>query len=184
MAEFATLRDALVEELKDLYSAEQQLLQALPKMEKRVSNDDLKEAFRAHLDETKQQVDRLNQIAHALGTKLTGKVCVAMQGLIEEANQAMQQKVDNEDLVDTMLVSCAQRIEHYEIAGYGTARAISDALGEEEIADLLDRTLAEESAADEKLSAISEEDLLPELARLDTESEEAEEEGEGAGARE
>lgn len=182
MAELATLRDALVEELKDLYSAEQQLLQALPKMEKRVSNEDLKEAFRSHLDETKQQVDRLNQIAHALSTKLTGKVCVAMQGLIEEANQAMQQKVENEDLIDTMLVSCAQRIEHYEIAGYGTARAISDALGEEEIADLLDRTLAEESAADEKLSAISEEDLLPELARLDTESEE--EEGEGAGARE
>jgi ferritin-like metal-binding protein YciE len=109
-----------------------------------------------------------------------------MQGLIEEANQTIQRESDNEDLIDTIVVSCAKRIEHYEIAGYGTARAISDALGEEEIADLLDRTLAEESAADEKLSGIFEESLLPKLARLDTESEEEqeEEEGEGASARE
>jgi ferritin-like metal-binding protein YciE len=175
MAGLATLRDALVEELKDLYSAEQQLLQALPKMEKRVSNEGLKEAIRSHIDETKQQVDRLNQIAHALHTKLTGKVCVAMQGLIEEANQTMQRDGSNDDLVDAVLVSCAQRIEHYEMAGYGAARAISDALGEEEIADLLDRTLAEESAADEKLTAIVKEDLLPELARLGSQIEEHEE---------
>jgi ferritin-like metal-binding protein YciE len=184
MTELATLRDALVEELKDLYSAEQQLLQALPKMERRVSNDDLKDAFRSHLAETKQQVDRLNQIAHALHTKLSGKVCVAMQGLIEEGNQTMQQDGQNEDLLDVVLVGCAQRIEHYEIAGYGAARAIADALGEEEIADLLDRTLAEESAANEKLSAIAEEDLLPELARLDSEMQDEEgEEGAGAEAK-
>ncbi len=179
MAELATLRDALIEELKDLYSAEQQLLQALPKIEKRVSSDDLKKALRSHIDETKQQVDRLNQIAHALSTKLTGKVCVAMQGLIEEANQTMQHDGRNQDLLDAILVGCTQRIAHYEIAGYGSARAISDALGEEEIADLLDRTLAEESATDERLSAILEEDLLPGLAQSYTESEEEGEEGRG-----
>jgi len=167
MTQVTTLRDALVEELKDLYSAENQVLQALPKMEKQVSNAGLKKAFRVHIDETKQQVDRLNQIAHALDTKLTGKVCVAMKGLIEEADHTLQRDGRSEELLDAILVGCAQRIQHYEIATYGAARAISDALGEEEIADLLDRTLAEETATDERLSAIIEEEILPDLARME-----------------
>ena len=169
MVELSTLRGALIEELKDLYSAEQQILQTLPKMLEWASNNDLKSVFQANINETREQVNRLEQIAHAVESKLSGKTCQAMRGLLEEVRQTMDTDSDNEELLDALLVGSAQRVKHYEIAAYGAARAIADALGEEEIADLLDKSLAEESATDERLSAIIEEDILPDLARIDSE---------------
>jgi ferritin-like metal-binding protein YciE len=155
-----TLKDVLLDELRDLYSAETQLLKALPKMEKRATSKELKEAIKSHLEETEEQVNRLDKIAAIMDEKLTGKTCKAMKGLIEEGKELLEEESDNPSLIDALIIGAAQRVEHYEIAGYGTARAIAEALGEDKIASILQQTLDEESAADEKLSAISEEEVL------------------------
>src|SRR5207237_9972105 len=137
-----TLEDLLHHELKDLYSAENQLLKALPKMAKAASHEELVTAFETHLEETKGQVERLDKIAEQLGKKLTGHKCKAMEGLIEEGADLIDE--DAEDSVrDAGLIGAAQRVEHYEIAGYGTARALATRLGHEDIADLLGETLEE-----------------------------------------
>lgn len=160
MPKLTSLDKVLEDELKDLYSAENQLLKALPKMAKKASTPSLKEAFTNHLEETRGQVDRLQQVGGMLGIKLSGKVCKAMQGLVEEGKEVIEADSDNKALIDVLLIGAAQRVEHYEIAGYGTARAIAEKLGRREVAQLLQATLDEESAADEKLTAISEGEVL------------------------
>src|SRR6476659_5191144 len=150
----------LEEELKDLYSAESQLLKALPKMAKAASNEMLSEAFLAHLEETKGQVERLDSIGKELGIKLTGKKCKAMEGLIEEGKEILDMDGLG-SLIDAALIGAAQRVEHYEISGYGTARTLAEHLGHTEVARLLEQTLDEEAAADKKRTKISMEQVLP-----------------------
>jgi ferritin-like metal-binding protein YciE len=150
-----SLQDLLVQELKDLYSAEAQIVKALPKMAKAASSEELRTAFEEHLEETKKQVERLDQIFERLGTPGRGKKCKGMEGLLEEGKEVIEQ--DGDDMVkDAALIAAAQHVEHYEIAGYGCARTFASLLGHEEIAELLQKTLDEESAADKKLTEIAE----------------------------
>jgi ferritin-like metal-binding protein YciE len=150
-----TLNDLLHHELKDLYSAENQLVKALPKMAKAATNADLKAGFEEHLQQTKGHVERLDQIGEQLGLKLTGHKCKAMEGLIEEGAELIGE--DAEDSVrDAGLIGAAQRVEHYEIAGYGTARALAQKLGHDDVADILGETLEEEKATDAKLTELAE----------------------------
>jgi ferritin-like metal-binding protein YciE len=155
-----TLSKLFEDQLKDIYSAESQILKALPKMAKKASSDELKEAFTGHLQETKQQVERLNEIAEILGRKLSGKKCKAMEGLIAEGAEVLESEGPG-PVIDAALIAAAQRVEHYEIAAYGTARALAELLGHGDMVKLLQETLDEESAADEKLSGISLDEVLP-----------------------
>lgn len=156
---FESLSDVMEDQLKDLFSAESQLIKALPKMAKRASSPELKDAFTNHLRETEGHVDRLNTISKSLGTRLGGKKCKAMEGLIEEGKEVIDE--DGEpNLIDAALIGAAQRVEHYEMAAYGTARAMAEKLGHSDIVDLLQQTLDEEKAADEKLTQIAEEEVL------------------------
>jgi ferritin-like metal-binding protein YciE len=158
-----TLQDLFVQELKDLYSAETQLVKALPKMAKAATHEDLKAGFEEHLEETKGHVSRLDRIGEQLGCKLTGHTCKAMQGLIKEGGELISE--DAEDSVrDAGLIGAAQRVEHYEIAGYGTARALAKCLGHDDAADLLGETLEEEKATDEKLTELAESAINAEAA--------------------
>jgi ferritin-like metal-binding protein YciE len=150
----------LENELKDLYSAESQLVKALPKMAKAASTAGLKKAFTSHLAETKGQVERLRKVGDLLDMKLTGKKCKAMEGLIEEGKEVLDAD-GPEAVIDAALIAAAQRVEHYEISGYGTARALAEHLGQPQAAKLLQLTLDEESAADEKLTKISLGEVLP-----------------------
>ncbi len=150
-----TLDDLLHHELKDLYSAETQLVKALPKMAKAATHEDLKASFEQHLEETNIHVERLEQIAEQIGAKLTGHTCKAMAGLVEEGSDLISE--DAEDNVrDAGLIGAAQRVEHYEIAGYGTAVALARQLGHDEIADILEETLEEEKETDAKLTDLAE----------------------------
>ena len=155
------LSDGFREELKDLYSAEQQLLKALPKMEKKATDPKLKQALMAHLAETEGQIERLDEIAGILEEKLTGKTCKAMQGLLEEGKEVLENDSDNCGLIDTLLIGAARRVEHYEIAAYSTTCAIARTLGETEICKLLEMTLKQETNADSKLLGILESTVLP-----------------------
>lgn len=149
-----TLQDLLVEELKDLYSAESQLIRALPKMAAAASSEELRDAFESHLEETQHQLERLDQIFERLELKPGRKKCKAMEGLIEEGKDTIAE--DAEPMVhDAALIAAAQRIEHYEIAGYGCAKAFALMLDDQETADLLDESLQEEAAADEKLTEVA-----------------------------
>ena len=159
-----TLEDLFHHELKDLYSAENQLLKALPKMAKAATNAELKAGFEEHLEQTKGQVERLEKIGKSLGKALTGHKCKAMEGLVEEGAELISE--DAEDSVrDAGLIGAAQRVEHYEIAGYGTARALATRLGHEDFATLLGETLEEEKATDEKLTALAESAVNEEAER-------------------
>jgi len=150
-----SLRDALVEEIKDLYNAEKQLTKALPKMAKGATSDELREAFESHLEETEGHVTRLERVFELLDEKPRGKHCAGIAGIIEEGSDMMEE--DAEDAVmDAALIAGAQRAEHYEIGAYGTVIAWAEALQLSEVVELLNETLAEEKAADEKLSAIAE----------------------------
>ncbi len=151
---FATLNDLYLEQLKDLHSAETQLIKALPKMAKAASSPELKAAFTAHLEETKEQLERLDQISEKLGKKLTGHTCAAMKGLIEEGSEWMEEDAEPE-VMDAGLIAAAQRVEHYEMAGYGTVHNFAQLLGEDEAAKLLAETLQEEGAADKKLTTLA-----------------------------
>lgn len=150
-----SLHDALVHELQDLHSAETQLVKALPKMVKNSSHEDLSAAFQAHLEETKEHVDRLEEALKALGATTGREKCKGMEGLIAEAGKILEEDAP-ESVRDALIISAAQKVEHYEIAGYGTARTFAEILGEEDVVALLDETLDEESAADEKLTEIAE----------------------------
>jgi ferritin-like metal-binding protein YciE len=149
-----TIDQLLVEELKDIYDAEKQLVKALPKMAKAASDSQLKEAFNTHLEETKGHVERLNEVFAAIGVKAAGKPCAAMKGLVAEGGEAMEFDAD-EGLRDAVIIGAAQRVEHYEMAAYGTARALAEHLGNTEVVDLLQQTLDEEKEADEKLTTIA-----------------------------
>jgi ferritin-like metal-binding protein YciE len=155
MADTNPLEELLVDELKDIYSAENQIVKALPKMAKRVSSPELKRAFERHLEETRRQVERLDQIGEALEIKLTGKKCKGMEGLIEEGKEIMEEDFD-ENAIDAGLIGAAQKVEHYEIAAYGTARTHAMLLGYNKVARLLQQTLNEEGATDKKLTQLAE----------------------------
>jgi ferritin-like metal-binding protein YciE len=149
------LEELLVDELKDIYSAESQIVKALPKMAKAASSPELKRAFERHLEETRRQVERLDQIGDTLEIKLTGKKCRGMEGLIEEGKEIMVEDLD-ENAIDAGLIGAAQKVEHYEIAAYGTARTHATLLGYNKIARLLQQTLNEEGATDKKLTQLAE----------------------------
>jgi ferritin-like metal-binding protein YciE len=154
-----SLRDLYLEELRDLYSAETQLIDALPKMAEAASDQHLKQAFLDHLEQTKTHAVRLERIFEALGLKPTGETCQAMEGLVKEGSQMI--KAHGDPVVrDSGLIGAAQRVEHYEMAGYGTARSLAQRLGEEEAVELLQETLDEEGEADQLLTNIAEE-LVP-----------------------
>lgn len=155
-----TLQELFVDQLKDIYNAEHQLLKALPKLAKKASSPALKSAFTDHLKETEAQVARLDKIAKELDVKLTGKKCAAMEGLVEEGKEVLEE--DGEpSVIDAALIGAAQRVEHYEIAAYGTVRAMAEELGHDRIATLLQETLNEEGSADKKLTAIAQDEVLP-----------------------
>jgi ferritin-like metal-binding protein YciE len=164
LMEMEDLRDLYVEELRDLYSAEKQLLKALPKMAKAATNEELAQGFEEHLEQTKGHVDRLEQIFEELGKKPTGKVCKAMQGLIEEGKELMSEDA-SEEVMDAGLIAAAQRVEHYEIAGYGTVRTFAKVLGEREAMKLLQQTLEEEAQTDKKLTKLAESTINLEAAQ-------------------
>lgn len=151
---FSSLHDLYIEQLKDLHSAETQLTKALPQMANAANTPKLKAAFTAHLKETKEQLVRLNQIAEKLGKSLKGHTCAAMKALIAEGSAWMEEDAAPE-LVDAGLVAAAQRVEHYEMAGYVIVHNFSELLGEEEAAELLAETLHEEEAAEEKLTTLA-----------------------------
>ncbi len=142
-------------ELKDLYSAEKQLVKALPKMAKAATNEQLKAGFEEHLEQTKKQVERLEKIGKDLDLKLGGHTCKAMEGLIEEGKELIEEEAEP-TVLDAGLIGAAQRVEHYEIAGYGTARSLAETLGYDDAASLLQETLDEEKETDEKLTDLSE----------------------------
>jgi ferritin-like metal-binding protein YciE len=150
-----TLEDLYIDLLKDLYSAEKQLTRALPKMAKNAQSSDLQKAFEDHLKQTEKQVERLERIFSDLEGSPRGKKCVGMEGLVEEGNEIMKEAADP-DALDAGLIATAQKVEHYEIAGYGTARAWARHLGYNDAARLLEQTLEEESLANELLTRIAE----------------------------
>ena len=163
-----TLADLLHQELKDLYSAENQLVKALPKMAKAANNEELADGFTQHLEETKGHVERLDSIAKKLDIKLTGHKCKAMEGLIEEGAELISEDA-NPSVKDAGLIGAAQRVEHYEIAGYGTAIALAQKLGHSEVAEILAQTLEEEKATDVKLTELAESAVNSEAANVDGE---------------
>ncbi|HEV2803579.1 MAG TPA: ferritin-like domain-containing protein [Chthoniobacterales bacterium] len=150
-----SLKDLYIDELKDLYNAENQLLKALPKMAKKASAPELKKAFQDHLTQTEGHVTRLEKIFKKLGEKPTGKTCKAMKGLVEEGKEVIEEDGDG-SVLDAALIGAAQRVEHYEMAGYGVVRTFASLLGEDEAQDLLQRTLNEEGETDKKLTALAE----------------------------
>jgi len=150
-----SLHDLYVDELRDLYSAESQLLKALPKMAKAASDEGLRAAFQEHLEVTRGQVERLERIFKRLGERPTGKKCVAMEGLIAEGKEMMGEDAPP-SVMDAALISAAQKVEHYEIAGYGCVRTYARLLGDDDAAELLQETLDEEGEADKKLTELAE----------------------------
>ena len=149
-----TLKGLYVMELRDLYNAEKQILKALPKMAKAAASPELKAAFLEHLEQSKGHVERLVTIFEGLGMKPTGKTCAAMEGLIEEGKELINEEPEP-TVLDAGLIAAAQRVEHYEIAGYGTVRTYATTLGEKEAARLLQQTLDEEGDTDHRLTEIA-----------------------------
>ena len=154
MPKISTPRDLVVEELKDLYSAENQLVKALPKMAKAATSEELREAFETHLQETEVHVQRLEKIGKQLGESMKGKKCKAMEGLVEEGKEVMEEDAEPA-LLDLALIGAAQKVEHYEIAGYGTARTLAELAGEKDVAEQLQETLDEEGKTDKLLTEIA-----------------------------
>lgn len=150
-----SLRTLWIEEMRDLYNAENQLLKALPKMAKTAATPELKKAFESHLEETRTHVERLEEIFARLGKKPSGKTCKAMKGLVEEGSEMMAED-GPASVIDAGLIAAAQRVEHYEMAGYGVVRTFASVLGEDDAQETLQETLDEEGAADKKLTEIAE----------------------------
>ena len=173
MAKTRNLEDLLVEELKDLFDAEKQLTRALPKVARAASAPELKEAIEEHLEVTKGQVQRLEQVFEQLGKPARGKPCEAMKGLVTEAQELMEEDMP-EELLDVGLIAGSQRIEHYEMAGYGTVRTLAQTLGHKEVAQLLEETLREEEAADKKLTAIAKKYVNPRAKKTGEQEQEEE----------
>jgi ferritin-like metal-binding protein YciE len=155
MADKGSLHDAFIDELRDAYDAEKQLTKALPKLAKAASSEVLREAFESHLEETQGHVERLEQVFQSLDEKVRGKHCDGIAGIIEEGKSTMGEDFD-EATMDACLIAAGQRAEHYEMAAYGTLVAWARVMGHDEAAELLQETLDEEKAADEKLSSLAE----------------------------
>jgi ferritin-like metal-binding protein YciE len=162
-----TLEKLYINELRDLYNAENQLLKALPKIAKAASSEELKEAFEKHLEQTETHVERLEQVFEELGQNPKGKTCHGMKGLIEEGSE-MLQKDGEESVLDAGIIVAAQKVEHYEIAGYGSVRTFAQLLGRNEAVELLQTTLNEESETNELLNKLAESIVNPE-AHMETE---------------
>ena len=175
MAQPGTLHDAFIDELRDAYDAEKQLTKALPKMAKAASSPDLRAAFEAHLEETRGQIARLEQVFASLDEKVRGKHCDGIAGIIEEGKSVMEEDFDDATM-DACLIAGAQRAEHYEMAAYGTLVAWATAMGHTDAADLLQETLDEEKATDEKLTTIAEGGVNQDAADAAHPDEEEEEE--------
>jgi ferritin-like metal-binding protein YciE len=184
MAEAGTLHDAFVDELRDTYDAEKQLTKALTKLAKTATNPQLRQAFETHLEETRGHVERLEQVFESLDEKVRGKHCDGIAGIIEEGKSIMEEDFD-EETMDACLIAAGQRAEHYEMAAYGTLIAWAEAMGHTEAIRLLQQTLNEEKAADKKLSGLAESGInrrAADLAHPETEEDEGEMAGVGAGA--
>ena len=171
------LTELLEEQIKDLYNAENQLLKALPRMAKKASSEELKNAFTSHLEETKGHVERLEQVCESLDFSPKGKVCAAMKGLIEEGKEVLEEDGDD-GVIDAALIAAAQRVEHYEMAAYGTVKALATVLGHDDVVKLLDETLGEEKAADEKLTDVAETSIYPNSPKSEGDDEEESDESE------
>lgn len=171
-----TLRELYVQELKDLYDAENQITKALPKMMKEASSDELRSALEEHLEITKEQARRIEQIFENMGERLKAEKCKGMQGVIAEGSELLKE-ADDDDVRDAGIIASAQKVEHYEIASYGTVRTYAQLLGEEEAVQLLQQTLDEEKEADQKLNALAED------INVEATSGEGEEEEEQVGSR-
>jgi len=174
MATVDSLKSLLVEQVKDLYDAEKRLTKAIPKLAKASANEELISALQEHLGETQNQVARLEQVFELLEERPKAKPCEAMKGLIAEGDEHAKEDYEYDDLRDAMIIGSAQRVEHYEIAGYGTAIAHARLLELDDVVRLLEETLAEEKAADEKLTEIAESVVNIEAAAGDEEEEETE----------
>jgi ferritin-like metal-binding protein YciE len=149
-----TLQELLIDELKDLYSAEKQIVRSLPKLAKAASNSELQEALESHLEETKGQVGRLDKIFEIVGKRLTSKTCAGMKGVLEEGSEVLDDTEEG-DIRDAALIGASQRVAHYEMTGYGTAGDFAKLFGLDDVVELLEQTLEEEKAADQKLTTIS-----------------------------
>jgi ferritin-like metal-binding protein YciE len=185
MAETGTLHDAFVEELRDMYDAEKQLTKALPKLARASTSDELRSAFETHLEETRGHVERLEQVFASLDEKPRGKHCEGVAGIIEEGKSIMEEDFDAATM-DACLIAAGQRTEHYEIAAYGTLVAWARGMGHSEAERLLQETLGEEKAADEKLTSIAEAGINQEAADAAHPSEDEDEnadEGQARGGR-
>jgi ferritin-like metal-binding protein YciE len=158
-----TLDDLLIKELRDLYSAEKQMIKALPKMAKAANSEALQDAFTEHLEVTKEQARRLETIFESLNVSSRGPKCAAMEGLVEEGDEMMKEEAAPA-VMDAGLIGAAQRVEHYEIAGYGVARTFARLLGHDKVADMLQETLDEEGDADKKLTELAESEINVEAA--------------------
>jgi ferritin-like metal-binding protein YciE len=156
--EMESLKDLFLEELQDLYSAENQLLKALPKMAKSASSPELKKSFEKHLEETKVHAERIEQICEEMGEKPKGPKCKAMEGLLEEGKEVISEH-DDPEVLDAALICAAQKVEHYEIASYGTARSWAELMDMSDAVKLLEQTLEEEKMTDEKLTKLAMESI-------------------------
>lgn len=152
------LQELLIEELRDIYHAEGQLLKALPKMAKAAKSERLREAFERHLEETETHIERLERAFESLGEPVKGKKCLAMEGLIAEGKEVIEEHAES-SMLDAALICAAQKVEHYEIASYGTVCTWADLLGLDEVSDLLKETLDEEKTTDEALTEIAESEI-------------------------
>src|SRR5437764_14907018 len=182
MASIESLEELLQDELKDIYDAEKQITKALPKMAKKAASEELRQAFEEHLHQTEQQIERLEQVFEQLEIPARGKKCEGMKGLIEEA-QTMMSEADDDATRDAVMIASAQKVEHYEIAAYGTARTWANLLGKGEVASLLEETLEEEKETDKRLTSIAESIVNPEAAQGRRGEEEEEEAGRGRSSR-
>jgi len=174
MASIDSMNALLVDELRDIYDAEKRLTKAIPKLAKKATNDELRSALQEHLEETEQQVQRLEQAFEHLGERAKAKPCAGMRGIIEEGEEHVGEDFDDDDLRDAVIIGSAQRVEHYEIAAYGTAIAHARLLEHEDVVELLEETLNEEKAADQKLTEIAESVVNLEAAQDGEEEEEQE----------
>jgi len=182
MAEAGTLHDAFIDELRDTYDAEKQLTKALPKMAKAAKSPELRTALEAHLEETMGQIERLERVFESLEEKVRGKHCDGMAGIIEEGKSIMGEDFDDATM-DACLIAAGQRAEHYEMAAYGTLVAWARGMGHDEAANLLQETLEEEKAADEKLTAIAESGINQDAADAAHPEDEEEEDADQSPAR-
>ena len=176
-----TLHEMLVDEIKDLYHAEKQLTKALPKMAKAATHEDLRAAFEMHLEETQEQITRLEEVFEALGEKVKAKPCAGMAGIIEEGSDTMKEDADGA-VMDAALIAAAQRAEHYEIGAYGTCIEWARLMGHTEVVALLEQTLEEEKATDKKLTMLAESEINPAAVAEGGQEEEGEEAEEQSGS--